>query len=112
MTPAKFTAAQFIAYAEKKNLQLHAIIKKLPAGDMLLGFEYGKRSRKYRFKYLLDHPIYVKDLRAGPIRKQADPGATAPAVAHAALGDLRDPLGIAQNIGPRYPQSDNHSPSI
>lgn len=66
------TAQEFIAFAEKRGLHLHAILKEVPKGSkrmMLFGFEYGKRSRKYRQKFMLLKPILLDDLRKGPILK-------------------------------------------
>lgn len=83
------TAAEFIAHAEKYKLQLHAIVKEVPPKSgrkLLLGFEFGKRSRKYKEKFMLRHPINLDDLKNGPIRKPtatpdepADAGVATPA---------------------------------
>jgi hypothetical protein len=64
------TPKEFLAYAEKHALQLHAIRKEVPPGSnrwLLLGFEYGKRSRKYKNKFLFPHPVELNALREGPI---------------------------------------------
>lgn len=64
------SAKEFIALAERKGWQLHAIKKEVPPGSgrwLLFGFEYNKRSRKHRHKFIINPPIELNALAKGPI---------------------------------------------
>lgn len=58
------TWQEFVAEGARKGETVVAIKKEVPPGSgrwMLLGFEYGKRSRKYHQKFMLKSPHWLKD---------------------------------------------------
>lgn len=95
MSTNRFTALEFLEMAEKKGYQLFTIKKEVPVGSgrwLLFGFEFSKRSSKYKQKYMLANPIPLDDLKKGPIRKPiAEP------TADAATGDIPAPPAVQRS---------------